>query len=249
MRVLTVADLHQRRSLFHQLEEAVAARKPDVVACVGDFLDGWVPPPAGVGLLSATDAALALAALPCEVVLVRGNHETETNWPDFEAAWRATGRPLRALHGSSVNVGGLEIVGFPCWTGNDLPYSKINPLRDYRADAWLDDLVARHGAAIRSLWLMHEPPTRELAGEWAYCAEWERAVRTFGPLAAVSGHDHAEPFRTERWRATVGKTVAVNVGQRVYPQPGRLLYCTLDFQFGPDGTPRLVKNGITRHGA
>jgi len=137
MRVLTVADLHQRRALYEQLAAAVALHKPDVVALVGDFLDGWVPPPAGVDLISAIDAALALAALPCEVVLIRGNHETETNWPDFELAWRATGRPLHALHGSAVNVGGLEIVGFPCWTGNDSAYAETRPLRDYRADAWL----------------------------------------------------------------------------------------------------------------
>ena len=248
MRVLTVADLHQRRSLFTQLEEAVALHKPDVVALVGDFLDGWVPPPAGVDLISAEDAALTLADLPCEVVMVRGNHETEDNWPDFEAAWMTTGRPLHALHGSSVNIGGLEIVGFPCWTGNDGAYAKTRTLGDYRSDAWLDGLIERFGAAARGLWLLHEPPTRELAGEWAYCAEWERAVRTFEPLVAVSGHDHNEPFRAERWWTTVSKTVAINLGQRVYPQPGRLLYATVDFRFDADGTPRLLEGGIKRHG-
>lgn len=249
MRVLTVADLHQRRSLYTQLEEAVALHKPDVVALVGDFLDGWVPPPSGVALISSSDAALALAALPCEVVLVRGNHETEANWPDFELAWLATGRPLHALHGTSVNIGGLEIVGFPCLTGYDDAYAETRPLEDYNADAWLGPIIYYHGAAARGLWLMHEPPTQKLAGSWAYCKEWERAVRTFEPLVAVSGHDHNEPFRTERWWTTLSKTVAVNLGQRVYPQPGRLLYATVDFWFEADGTPRLKKDGITRHGA
>jgi len=249
MRVLTVADLHQRRSLYTQLEEAVALHKPDVVALVGDFLDGWVPPPVGVDLISATDAALALAALPCEIVMVRGNHETETNWSAFELAWQATGRPLHALHGTSVNIGGLQIVGFPCCTGNDNAYAKTRPLEDYNADYWLGSIIFHFGAAARGLWLMHEPPTRELAAGWAYCAEWERAIRTFEPLVAVSGHDHAEPFRTERWWTTVSKTVVVNLGQRVYPQPGRLLYVTVDFRFEADGTPRLEEDGIRRYGA
>jgi Icc-related predicted phosphoesterase len=37
--VLTATDLHQRKSLYDELEQAVKLHRPDIVALVGDFLD------------------------------------------------------------------------------------------------------------------------------------------------------------------------------------------------------------------
>ena len=245
MKVLTVSDLHQRRSLYDQLAAAVAIQKPDLLALVGDFLDldGH-----GRGMLTPKAAANGIAEMAkgCEVVFVRGNHEEE-GWPDFENSWKLSGRPLHALHGSAVTFGPLTIVGFPCQMGFPHFYGKGRLLDDYDYEAWLTPLLATIGKAGRGLWLMHEPPTDALAEYWACCPEWGRAVREFQPLVTISGHDHDTPRRSGDWCATIGRTQCVNVGQRVYPSPGQLLYCTMQFRAGSDGTPRLV-GGIQRHG-
>ena len=242
MRLLTVSDLHQRRYLFSQLTAAVAQHKPDCVALVGDFLDGAFEPEPD--WLSIREAAAALVALPCEVVMVRGNHE-DWNWPEFEAEWLASGRELHALHGSAVTVAGLTMVGFPCLTGDDFNYRQGRELVAEAYEGWLPRVLQQTGPAGRGLWLMHEPPTPQLGHPWACCGEWGRAIAEYQPLVTVSGHDHTHPFREDKWFATLGRTVAVNVGQRVYPAPGRLLYCTMDF----DEAGRLLPKGITRHGA
>ena len=244
MRVLTVSDLHQRRSLFSQLTAAVATHQPDVVALVGDFLDADHNPPAGCDRLTISETAAALAALGAEVVMVRGNHE-DANWPEFEAAWLASGRELHALHGSAVTLAGLTIVGFPCLTGNEFHYSQGRELVGEAYEGWLPAVFRRTGPAGRGLWLMHEPPTPEL-GDWrACCAEWRRAIEEYQPQVVVSGHDHTHALKQGKWFTTLGRTVCVNVGQRVFPKPGRLLYCTIDF----DAAGRLLPKGITRHGA
>ena len=242
MRLLTVSDLHQRRHLYSQLTAAAAEHKPDCVALVGDFLEGSREPVEG--LLSIPEAAAALAALPCEVVMVRGNHE-DWNWPEFEAEWLASGRALHALHGSAVTVAGLTMVGFPCLTGDDFNYSQGRELPSDSCDSWLPQLLRKTGAAGRTLWLMHEPPSTEISHPWACCSDWWWAIQTYQPRVTVSGHDHTYPFRQDKWFVTLGQTVAVNVGQRVYPAPGRLLFCTMDF----NDEGRLLPKGIVRHGA
>ena len=73
VKVLTATDLHLKRSLYGELRTAVEQHRPDVVCLVGDFLDAEDLPPSNERL-TPTGAALALAALPCEIVLARGNH-------------------------------------------------------------------------------------------------------------------------------------------------------------------------------
>jgi Icc-related predicted phosphoesterase len=244
MRVLTVADLHQRRALYDRLAAAVAVHKPDVVCLVGDFLDldGQ-----GEGLLTPEAAACELADLAAgrECVFSRGNHDQE-GWPDFEATWRAIRPDLHALHGSAVSLCGLTILGFPCQMGfsHFCAQGRSLPCPAHETAGWLDPLMERLGAAGRGLWLMHEAPVTELGEVWAVCPEWRTAIERWQPLVTVSGHDH----NPTRWRTAIGETVAVNVGQRVYPDPGELQYLTIDFQFGADGSPRLEEDGLTRHG-
>lgn len=244
MRVLTIADLHQRRALYERLAAAVAVRKPDVVCLVGDFLDldGL-----GEGFLTPEAAACELADLTAgrQVVFVRGNHE-DFDWPRFELTWRAIRPDLHALHGSSVTIGGLTILGFPCQMGDSRYYAHGRPLPcpSHDTAGWLDPLMDRLGAAGRGLWLMHEPPVTELGEVWAVCPEWRSAIERWQPLVAVSGHDH----NPKRWRTAIEETLAVNVGQRVYPEPGELQYVTIDFRFEADGTPQLMEDGIRRHG-
>lgn len=244
MRVLTVADLHQRRALYEQLAAAVAVHKPDVVALVGDFLD---LDGTGEGRLTPEAAACELATLTAgrEVVFCPGNHEN-FDWPRFELTWRAIRPDLHALHGSSVTIDGLAIVGFPCQMGDRRYYAHGRPLADYACEAWLPPLMAQLGGAGRGLWLMHEPPVVALAEGWATCPEWGRAIEEFQPLVTISGHDHNTPIHSGVWQTAVGRTVCVSAGQRLYPQPGQLIYCTLTLEAATDGSPRLV--GVQRHG-
>ena len=113
VKVLTAADLHLKRSLYAELRTAVEKHRPAVVCLAGDFLDARNQRPSNERL-TPTAAALDLAALPCEVVFSRGNHEIFENWLEFKAAWDTTGRTLNAPHYSAVKVGQLVIFGFPC---------------------------------------------------------------------------------------------------------------------------------------
>ena len=121
IKLLTIADLHQSKKLYDQLETAVAWHKPDVVAVVGDCLD---LDDAGGRELSRADCARRLTALSCrEIVFVRGNHESE-GWLTFANAWRSSRRMrvLNALQAEVFTFGPLVIVGFPCKIGDEFHY-------------------------------------------------------------------------------------------------------------------------------
>lgn len=237
IRVLTVTDLHLREALYERLAAAVSEHKPDVVACVGDFLDEGEDTRSRPRKLSVQAAALALSELPCEVVFTRGNHEGGA-WPLFEKEWRKTGKPLHALHGDYFAFGPLIMVGFPCWLGDDTFYSEGRPLARYHPDDWLPNLLALTGEAGKAFWLLHEPPTMDLAAMEAYEPEWRDAILQYQPLVTVSGHDHTTPLRSGRWHTKLGKTVCVNAGQRIWPKVGPLIYCLFDFTF-PSAEPSL----------
>ena len=231
VRVLTVADLHLRVSLYKQLEATVEKHQPDIVACVGDFLDADHPRPDG--LLSPQEAASTLSSLPCKVVLVRGNHE-DWPWPEFETAWNLTTTTLNALHGSAVVCGPLVIVGFPCLMGGDEFYGCGRELPDYSLSIWFKPILHRFSSAARTLWLIHEPPSKALASPFLFERIWRDAVEDYRPLLTVSGHDHRTPLETGRWHAKIGRTICLNLGQQVYPVPGYLHYSVLDFEFTGD---------------
>lgn len=249
VKILTVTDLHLKRGLYGELRAAVERHRPAAVCLVGDFLDAEELPPTNERL-TPTGAALALAALPSEVILIRGNHESWDNWPEFEAAWRTTGRTLHALHGTAVKVGQLTIVGFPCGLGDEGAFAAGRELDPYGPEEWLSELLITTGPAGRSLWLMHEPPCRAIAAHEACDSEFREAIEAYQPLVTVSGHDHSTPLKTGRWQTRIGDTIAVNAGQRVEAGKaapvGPLIYCTLEFEF-PNGRPRLAGR-IQRHG-
>jgi Icc-related predicted phosphoesterase len=245
MKILTVSDLHLRISLFQQLAKAVALHQPDVLCIVGDWLD-WGDMRSD--MLDPIQAALKLAEMAKgrEIVFVRGNHE-EDRFPLFEFAWRTTGQVGHFLHGSAINIGGLAIVGFPCQMGDADCYAKGRPLPSDHYETWLIRLMRETGVAGRGLWLAHEPPCLALSEGWLSCPEWEDALWQFQPATFVSGHDHTTPLKTGVWQHRIGRTICVNAGQRVWPHPRRLLYCTMRFRFDGDGTPHLL-GGIERHG-
>jgi len=249
VRVLTATDLHLKRRLYSDLAKAVQKHRPAVVCLAGDFLDAEDLPPTN-DRLTPTAAALALAALPCEVVFSRGNHEDWCNWPEFVAAWRTTGRSLHAPHYSAVQVGQLAIVGFPCGLGNEDAYADGREPGSREPEAWVSALLRKTGAAGRALWLLHEPPSSELAAAEACDPDWFNLVELYQPVLTVSGHDHSTPLQTGRWKTKIGDSVCVNAGQRVEPgkaAAGRLIYCVAEFSF-LNGYPRLAAP-VKRHGA
>ena len=235
VRILTFTDLHQQEELYTQLVAAVDEHRPKapagyLVACVGDFLDASLESESR--LIGADEAAAILAALPCDnVILTRGNHEDQ-GWEKFEAAWLKTGRPLHALHGTAAAFGPLVIVGFPCFTGNDLWYARNRELTYYAPDKWLRPILNRLGAPARVLWLAHESPSNKLADTHFWEPEWKEAVEDWQPLLVVSGHCHRTPLETGRWKARIGRTLCYNLGQRTYEKPpGKLLYGVIDLWF------------------
>ena len=232
VKALTVADLHQSKKLYEQLEQAVRWHTPDLVAVVGDCLDLW---DAGGQELSREECARRLVALACkDIVFVRGNHESE-GWAAFVTAWRRCGRMrmLHALHEEAFVSGPLGIVGFPCLMGDDFHYleGRESTQGDY-SDKWLERVVRVHGSSARTLWLMHQPPagTRicKDIGPMSGVARWREAIERHSPLLTISGHDHNTPGQAGFWWDKIGQTVCVNVGQKL---DGPLHYCVIEFTF------------------
>ena len=234
--VLTATDLHQRKSLYDELERVVQHHRPDIVALVGDFLDASDH---RAGRFTATECAEHLSRLASpHVVFVRGNHEEEA-WQAFAAAWSETGRRLNALHGEVFVHGPMVLVGFPCLLGDETSYLGPRPSLPADATEWLPSVLRANGSAMRTLWLMHEPPAgtplSEPDGPLAGNPEWVEAIERFAPLLAICGHDHETPIQRKRWHYEIGQTRCVNVGQS---DTGSLHYCLFQAEF-PKPTPCL----------
>lgn len=199
IRVLTVTDLHQRRVLYEQLEQAVREHRPDAVLLVGDMLEALEF--ATEGQLEIGECAQRLAGLPvAHVAFARGNHEHD-NWTQFVAAWPHEQRPLLGLHGSSYAIGPLVVVGFPChvgseftWCshlspgGNQMELAPAQPRESLPSDPaeWLPALLRQLGPAGLTLGLMHEPPMgRPLAS--VDCALGWKGRKSASPPCPRSG--------------------------------------------------------------
>jgi len=241
--VLAVTDLHRRKRLYEALEKAVAEHRPEVVALVGDFLDAGED---RTGQFTDEECAGFLARLPCqEIVFVRGNHE-EDGWRQFAAAWAKSGRKLNALHGEVFAHGPLLLVGFPCLLGDETAYLGAREPLPADPGAWLPDLLRAHGPAMRTLWLMHEPPAgtplSETRGPVAGNREWTEAIERFSPWLTLSGHDHQTPLINRRWYYQLGQTICVNLGQ---PDTGLLHYCLVQAEFGRSASTLPAKLQVT----
>lgn len=230
LKIMTVTDLHRRTKLLNLLAEAVTQHQPNVLAFGGDVLHSFGLFP-NFRRRRNDDCARFLAALPCqEMLFVRGNHEDE-HWVSFAEAWRAA-RPLRTLHGETFTCGPLQMVGFPCLLGHEMPFKENRPSLDADTKTWLPQVMAASGPAARTFWLMHEPPLgTPLSGPFGAVAgnpEWNEAIEQFQPLLCVCGHDHHTPIHRNHWHHRIGKTLVVNVGQT---DAGPLHYCVIEAEF------------------
>jgi Icc-related predicted phosphoesterase len=113
------------------------------------------------------------------------------------------------------------------------------PVMSADASQWFPGFLLKHGDAVRTLWLMHEPPSgTRLSARGSVVEgnrEWRLAIERFSPLLTISGHDHLTPVRSGVWYDHIEKTVCVNVGQ--IKKQG-LRYAVLDFLFR-SGAPSL----------
>ncbi len=233
MRVLSVTDLHQIKWAYQALEDAVSKHQPVILVLVGDFLDSGI---ARSLHYSAQECANRLAALPCEIVFIRGNHEME-NWQQFANCWLKTGRALHIPHGDAVAFGPLVLVGFPCTFGNEEYFLMGRSDVPLEVDQWMPKILEQYGRAARTLWLLHEPPAKtrlcELEGLMAGVEEWRTAIEKYQPWITLSGHDHETPVFDGFWRDQIGQTTCINAGQpmRLTQKTKVLHYCVLDFDF------------------
>src|SRR3954464_12755900 len=103
IKVLTVTDLHQDRSLVDQLESAVQKHAPDIVAFVGDFLDFNEVVP---NSYSVSDLARKLSGLKTkETLFLKGNHDFP-KMDEFAEAWsKSGGLPLNVLDRGVFTLG------------------------------------------------------------------------------------------------------------------------------------------------
>lgn len=222
-RILTVADVHQRRVLLAELTSAVERTRPAAAVFVGDLLDSNGSAP-GMTALAECAEQVANLATP-ELIFVQGNHE-EDNWPGFASLLRGKGRRIVTLHGECHRVGATGLLGFPCFEGYEDPFLEGREALPADPMEWLPEVIHEHGTAARMIWLMHEPPAGTgLSTAITANDEWATAVRQFQPRLVVSGHDHQTPLRTRRWHARLGRTVCVNVGQARKPP---LRYAVID---------------------
>jgi Icc-related predicted phosphoesterase len=168
-----------------------------------------------------------------QTVFVRGNHEHH-NWHDFAAAWHGTPQKLVTLHGEAFVHGPLVIVGFPCLLGDEDAFRGYRPILEIEPDTWLRPLLRRFGSAIRTLWLMHEPPLgTPLAPESGVIAgyrEWMEAIEWLEPKVVVFGHDHNTSRRKKIWHHKLPcGTTCINVGQ-----DSPLRYTVIEMTFASD---------------
>jgi hypothetical protein len=135
----------------------------------------------------------------------------------------------------------VVITGFPCLMGDDTAFTADLPELPARPSGWLAKLVTDYGSAMRTIWLMHEPPAgtplsqpnSPVAGN----QEWRTAIKRFMPLLTISGHDHRTPIASGRWWHRIDGTTCVNVGQT---DDGPLHFCLVQAEFA-SSKPSLPK--------
>jgi Icc-related predicted phosphoesterase len=147
------------------------------------------------------------------------------------------------LHGEAFCHGPLLVVGFPCLLGDEDAFRSVRPMLGVDASEWLEPLARKHGEAMRTLWLMHEPPrgtplsveTGPIAGN----IEWTDAIERYSPKLVVFGHDHHTPRYRKVWAHRLENgTLCANVGQDATL---RYLHIEMDFEGAEKSLPEQIK--------
>jgi len=203
LKILAIADLHDRWEKLESVKDLVKGLEPDLIAVCGDLHDG--------GSLDQTRfSAQALANLELPVLIVPGN----TDPREFaEEIWREMGFSI--LHRTSCAIEGFGFIG----VGGIVPrdQSRIgDPRRYYFSDEEVYQSLANSHEKIsgleRKIVLTHQPPRGVLDtlynGQDSGSRGLKKFIEDFGPDLLICGHIHEA-----RGEASLGKTLMVNAGE------------------------------------
>jgi len=145
-------------------------------------------------------------------------------------------------------MGPATLIGFPCLMRDETACVGERPAFPGNPSSWLSRLLERHGLSIRTLWLMHEPPSgtplsqpnSPVAGN----PQWRSAIERFRPIVTISGHDHQTPISRGKWHHRIGSTTCVNVGQT---ERGPLHYCVVQAEFAGNAPGLPTRMTVTAH--
>ena len=195
MELLLFSDLHRDRDAARVLLEVAQQEPIDVAVGAGDFAS------VREGL---EDVLTVLQDMPCPLVLVPGNAETDEELRRAVEGWDG----VHVLHGQSAEIGDTVFFGL----GGAVPVTPFG--------AWSFDLDEETAAAMleacppSAVLVTHAPPFGAVDTSSAGKHLGSRAIRACierrSPRLAVCGHVH------DCWEqeATIGSTPVVNAGPR-----------------------------------
>ncbi len=195
MELLLFSDLHRDRESARALVETAHSDPVDVAIGAGDF---------ATIREGVEDVLEVLRDLPCPLVLVPGNSETDEELRRACEGWS----DAHVLHGNSVTIGGVVFYG----VGGAVP---ITPFGAWSFD--LDESVAAgllSGCPEQAVLVTHSPPYGVVDvsshGDHLGSRAIRHAIEQTSPRLSVCGHIHDSWERVE----LLGETPVVNAGPR-----------------------------------
>lgn len=199
MRILGLADLHDRIEMLDRLKEIDA----DLIAFCGDLHNAC-------SRETARHTAFALACLGPPVLIVPGNMDYRDFVPDL---WEAAG--LLMLHRTSFCLGDVGFLGMGGMTAKS-PRRLEDPARyDHRDDEVYETLSAAYQDISNTrikIVVVHQPPRGAqdtlYNGESSGSVSLRHFVEEYQPDLLLCGHIHEA-----RGECFIGSTRIVNVGE------------------------------------
>ncbi|WP_120502170.1 metallophosphoesterase family protein [Roseovarius sp. EL26] len=189
MKVLAFSDLHHSRS--HAQELVAASKDADLVIGAGDFCNMRQGLPEALALLSGITAP---------IIAVPGNGESA------DELTVATLPNMQVLHGTGINIDGLQIFGL----GYGVPQT---PFGDWSCDLSEDQARGYLDQCEQAdILVLHSPPNgiadQTSMGQSVGSIAIYEAIERLQPKLAVCGHIH------DSWGQTgmIGATKVVNLG-------------------------------------
>jgi len=203
LRILVLADLHDRLEMLERLKGAVDSIRPHLIVFCGDLHNGS-------DREEARPAALALAGLGLPVLIVPGNMDRPDTVPDL---WRDAG--LKMLHRACFHFGSVAFLGMGGTVARD-PRRLSDPARFYHRDEdvyrGLSAIYPQAAAAKCKIVVVHQPPRGVqdtlFNGESSGSVSLHRFIEEVQPDLLLCGHIHEA-----RGVGRIGATRVVNAGE------------------------------------
>jgi len=199
VRVLAIADPH----LSGSSEKPMSIFGPGWVGHPQVFFDGWraavrdddlVLIPGDISWAMRLEEALvdlrAIAALPGEKVLLRGNHDYW--WPSLRRLREALPPRMHAVQNDALRIGDVVVGGTRGWICPGSPGFAADDERIYAREVQRLALslaaMAAAGPARTRVVMLHYPPTNNRGEE----SDFTRLLREAAPDLLVFGHVHGD---------------------------------------------------------